>query len=503
MQNGTVLAALDLGSNSFRLEIGRLDHGQIERIDYLKETVRQGGELNSDGLLSQQGMQKGWDCLARFAERLDGIALNQIRAVATQTLREAKNKEEFLQKAQDILGFPVDVISGKEEARLIYSGVVHHLAQTEEKRLVVDIGGRSTEFILGQGFEPKVLESYPIGSVSWSSRYFPNGHFTQKAFDQATLAAKAVLEEIQVLYNPSHWQAAYGSSGAINAVAELLIANNRSTGQIQYADLTWIVDKCIKGESASKIKMEGLRDDRRTVIGGAISVLMAIFELLQIKTLQSAQGALRHGVLYDLLDRDYAGTDLRGNSIKKLAKRFSVDQQQSDRVLEVADYFLSQLSQQLETALQNKVHQELAWAVELHEIGFIVSHNDYHKHGAYLLDHVDAIGFSIDELHKIGLLVLGHKGKLKKMTESLAHQDFVKQLLALRLAVLICHGRQDHSVAEIKDFTIAILRSVTEPKICITASKKWALEFPQSAYLLHEEGLAWEKVGYQFLIEWQ
>ena len=207
--------------------------------------------------------------------------------------------------------------------------------------------------------------------------------------------------------------------------------------------------------------------------------------------------------MYDLLDRDYAGTDLRGNSIKKLAKRFSVDSQQSDRVLEVADYFLSQLSHKLAPALQSKVHQELAWAVELHEIGFIVSHNDYHKHGAYLLDHVDAIGFSMDELHRIGLLVLGHKGKLKKMSESLAHQDFVKQLLAMRLAVLICHGRQDHSVAEVKDFSIRILRSEIEPKICITASKNWALEFPQSAYLLQEEGQAWEKVGYQFLIEWQ
>lgn len=309
MQNRNLLAAIDLGSNSFRLEIGRLDHGQIERVDYLKETVRQGGELDQEGMLSLQGMQKGWECLARFAERLATIPSSQIRAVATQTLREAKNKDSFLQQAQKILGFPIDIISGKEEARLIYSGVVHQLPQSKERRLVIDIGGRSTEFILGEGFESKQLASYPLGSVSWSNQFFQKGQFTQKAFDQAVLAAKAVLEEIQVLFHGSLWDVAYGSSGTINAVAEILQINQRSNGVISLADLHWLIDKCVKAESVIQFKLDGLRDDRKPVLGGALSVLTAIVELLDIQALLPAEGALRHGVLYDLVDRDYAETD--------------------------------------------------------------------------------------------------------------------------------------------------------------------------------------------------
>ena len=213
MQNGTRLAAVDLGSNSFRLEIGHLDHGQIHRTEYLKETVRQGSGLDEERNLTPEAMQRGWDCLARFGERLAGFKKHHVRAVATQTLREARNRAEFLTEAERILGFPIDVVSGREEARLIYQGVAHSLPQSTERRLVVDIGGRSTELILGTGFEAQVMESYRVGSVAWSMRYFPDSQFTPSAFRMAEIAAKAVLDEALNAYRPSTWDVAYGASG--------------------------------------------------------------------------------------------------------------------------------------------------------------------------------------------------------------------------------------------------------------------------------------------------
>jgi exopolyphosphatase/guanosine-5'-triphosphate,3'-diphosphate pyrophosphatase len=220
MQNGTLLAAVDLGSNSFRLEIGRFDHGRIHRIEYLKETVRQGNGLDADRNLSVEAMQRGWDCLGRFGERLAGFKKDQVRAVATQTLREAVNREDFLKRGQKILGFPIDVIAGREEARLIYQGVVHLLPQSDERRLVIDIGGRSTEMVLGKGLDALKMESYGVGSVGWSMKYFPDGQFNARAFELAEIAAKAVLDESVTTYRSLAWDAAYGSSGTIGAVSK-------------------------------------------------------------------------------------------------------------------------------------------------------------------------------------------------------------------------------------------------------------------------------------------
>ncbi|MEO8121620.1 MAG: exopolyphosphatase, partial [Rhodoferax sp.] len=205
MQDGTRLAAVDLGSNSFRLEIGRIEHGQFYRTEYLKETVRQGNGLDDERNLTRNAMERGWDCLARFGERLAGCSSDEVRAVATQTLREARNRDEFLVQANAMLGFPIDIISGREEARLIYQGVAQALPQGNERRLVIDIGGRSTELILGQGFEPKQMESYRVGSIAWSTRYFPNNQFSRHAFQMAEIAAKAVLDEALNAYRRDAW----------------------------------------------------------------------------------------------------------------------------------------------------------------------------------------------------------------------------------------------------------------------------------------------------------
>ncbi|MCE2879377.1 MAG: Ppx/GppA family phosphatase, partial [Comamonadaceae bacterium] len=288
MQDGTRLAAVDLGSNSFRLEIGRLDHGLIRRTDYLKETVRQGGGLDEQRNLTPQAMQRGWDCLARFAERLAGFKRHQVRAVATQTLREARNREEFLTKARQILGFPIDVIPGREEARLIYLGVAHHLPYSDERRLVVDIGGRSTEIILGQQLQAHAMQSWRVGSVTWSMKYFPDGLLTPKAFERAQVAAKAVLEEALATFSRDQWDCAYGSSGTVNAVADALKASGWPDEAISQQALDWLLEMLLQAEHTDRIRIDGLKDDRRAVIGGGVSVLRALFSLLEITEMKPA-----------------------------------------------------------------------------------------------------------------------------------------------------------------------------------------------------------------------
>ena len=304
MQNGMRIAAVDLGSNSFRLEIGRVDDGRIHRIDYVKETVRQGNGLDAGGMLSAQAMQRGWECLARFRERLAGFEAQQVGAVATQTLREARNREAFLIPAQKILGFPIRVISGQEEARLIYQGVVRLLPESEQQRLVLDIGGRSTELVLGKGLEARVTSSFCIGSVAWSMRYFADGLFSAPAFEAAEIAAKRVFDEAVNTYPQTSWDVVYGSSGTISAVSEVLTAAGWPPGVVTREGLDWLLDRLIEAKSADRLQLAGMKEDRRAVIGGGLSVLRALLDLLGITQLAVAQGALRHGVAYELIKRN-------------------------------------------------------------------------------------------------------------------------------------------------------------------------------------------------------
>ena len=346
MQNGTRLAAVDLGSNSFRLEIVRLDHGQFERTEYLKESIRQGAGMDAERNLSAQAMQRGWDCLARFGERLAGFDRTQVRAVATQTLREARNRETFLRRANEILGFPIDVISGREEARLIYQGVAKLLPQSAERRLVVDIGGRSTEMIIGQGYTATTTESYRVGSVAWSTRYFPGGQFSKRAFQIAEIAAKAVLDEALDAYGPDRWDVAYGSAGTIGAVGDVLVAAGGQAGVLTLDNLDWITDKLLDAQSADRLRLPGLKEDRRSIIAGGISILRAIFDLLRIDKMHTAQGGLRHGLLSDMVGEAGKHFDVRTASVARLMGKFSVDTAHSARVETVATTLFAQLSQQ-------------------------------------------------------------------------------------------------------------------------------------------------------------
>ena len=493
MQTKNLFAAVDLGSNSYRLEIGRLENGHLRRVEYLKETVRQGNGLDAERNLTEEAMQRGLACLARFGERIAGFRPSQVRAVATQTLREARNRDDFLQQARKVLGFPIEVIAGREEARLIYLGVSHLLPASPERRLVIDIGGRSTELILGQGQQPQTLESYRVGSVAWSVRYFPDGHWTAGAFKTAEVAAKAVLDEALNLYPRSAWDRAYGSSGTVGAVADVLQAQGWPAGEITREGLDWLQERLIKAQRPEHLRLEGIREDRRPVIGGGLAVLRAVFDLLQIEQLTAAQGALRHGALFDLLDRDNPDTDVRHRMIDWLARHFDADTLQGERVARTAGHLLAQvMDTQAAPEMRERMQRKLQWAARVHEIGMLVSHSDYHKHGAYILENTDLQGFTVDELHRLGLLVLGHRGKLRKLDGELSEADFARQLLALRLAVILCHARRDPELT-----TLQLLHEPRTASYRLDLSADWAQRYPQSAHLLREEALAWQKTPWR------
>jgi exopolyphosphatase/guanosine-5'-triphosphate,3'-diphosphate pyrophosphatase len=495
MQTKSLFAAIDLGSNSFRLEIGQLESGHLRRVEYIKETVRQGNGLDAERKLSDEAMQRGWDCLARFAERIAGFKPSQVRAVATQTLREARNRDVFLAKAKSILGYPIEVIAGREEARLIYMGVSHLLPQSPERRLVIDIGGRSTELILGQNALASTLESYRVGSVAWSMKYFPDGIWTSSAFKAAEIAAKAVLDEAQILYPRQSWDTCYGASGTVGAVADVLTLAGWPEGLITRSGLDWLKDKLLKAQKPESLKLEGIKEDRRPVIGGGLAVLRAVFDLLQIDEMHAAQGALRHGALYDLLDRESLQDDVRTQMVSWLTQRFGSDLTQAERVSRTAQTLLSaMLGKSSEQAPRHL--RKLNWAAQLHEVGMRISHSDYHKHGAYILDNTDLPGFTIDELHRLSQLVLGHRGKLRKLDEPLQDPMFVQQLMALRMAVILCHARRDPDTSAF-ELNMDANRKMAKLKLSVA----WAEQWPQSAHLLREECIAWFKTGWELKVQ--
>lgn len=490
MQNGTRLAAVDLGSNSFRLEIGHYEFGHIQRVEYLKETVRQGNGLDEDRNLTQDAMERGWACLARFGERLAGFPRAHVRAVATQTLREARNRDDFLVRGSEVLGYPIDVVSGTEEARLIYQGVARLLPQSDERRLVVDIGGRSTELILGQQYTPDTVASFRVGSVAWSQRYFANGDFTASALRGAEIAAKAVHDEAVATFRPGAWDIAYGSSGTAGAVGDILAAAGGPPGIITREGLNWLRDRILRAQTAERLRLEGLKDERRAVIGGGISVLRAVFDLLDISEMHVAQGALRQGALYDLLDREQPGTDLRNTTVDGLMQRFGVDMEHAERVARTACMLFDQAA----PPGSERASRKLSWAARLHEIGCQISHSDSHRHGAYILDNTDAAGFAVPELHHLGVLVLGQRGKLRKLGVDLSDPIFVLQLQSLRLAIALCHARRD---PDITGFSL----QCAAHRFHVETRAGWSVAYPQSAHLLREEAQAWQKTPWELALD--
>jgi exopolyphosphatase/guanosine-5'-triphosphate,3'-diphosphate pyrophosphatase len=369
--------------------------------------------------------------------------------------------------------------------------VAHLLPESDDRRLVVDIGGRSTEMILGRHAQAEVMESYRVGSVAWSMRYFADGQFTTAAFERAEIAAQAVLDEALALYPRTHWDVAYGSSGTIGAVTDVLGASGFAQGEVTREGLDWLVAQLVQARSAERVRLPMLKDDRRPVIGGGVSVLRAVFSLLGIERMQAAQGALRHGVLYDMLDRADAATDVRSRTVQRLAAQFGTDALQAERVRKVAAHFLRQL-RPAAPGLE-KMERKLEWAARVHEIGSLISHSDSHKHGAYILDNADAPGFSQHELHRLSQLVLGHRGKLRKLEMDWDDPEFVQQLLCLRLAVILCHARREPNLRGLKLAALGRTFRLEVPAA-------WAESYPQSAHLLREETTAWQKTPWAFAL---
>ena len=498
----TLLAAVDLGSNSFRLEIGRYDNGQIHRVDYLKEAVRQGGDLDAERNLKPEAIERGLKCLARFNEAIKNFPKQNVRAVATQTLREAKNRDVFLKLAKKSLGFDVEVISGVEEARLIYQGVSRLLPQSNERRLVIDIGGRSTEFILGQHLSAETTDSLRVGSVTWSLKYFADGQFSEKNFARAEIAAESFLDAVADVYQNQYWDVAYGASGTVSAIAEILAGAGFAEDVVTRKGLVWLRTQLIKARTIEKLELIGLKEDRKAVIAGGLSVLTGVFDLLKIDTLHVAKGALRHGLLYDMLGQDdEAAKDLRNASINNLITRFGVNKTHATNVAKVALVFLNGL---LPTLLEaddgtydvRRLKQKLGWAALCHEVGSAISHSESQKHGAYIVDNTELMGFAQSELHRLSLLVLGHCGKLKKLEADFNDDSFIFQLISLRLAVIFCHSRH-----------MPVLKNIRFERagntFLLSLPSAWQQAFPQTSYLLEEEVLAWQKTNWSLVVSTQ
>jgi exopolyphosphatase/guanosine-5'-triphosphate,3'-diphosphate pyrophosphatase len=508
-----LLAAIDIGSNSFRLEIGSLQRGRYKRSAYLKQMVRLGAGLDAEGHLSEEAAQRGLECLRGMASRLAGFAPHRVRAVATQTLREARNRNAFLLRAQEALGHPIEIISGREEARLIYAGVVN-LQPKEMPRLVIDIGGRSTEVILGQGRHAKVAESFSIGCVSLSMRFFPDGEITAEGFRQAQVAAGAEIEESLQAFARRHWQEALGSSGTVGAVSQLLAASGITDGRITPEALRWCIEQLIAAGHTSKIDFPGLKPERRAVLPGGLAILYTLATHFDIDALQPAKGALRQGVIVDLHGRLLAAAssrigDLRDKTVADLQRRFAVDQVQARRVRQVAMALYAQVQPRASASSR----MELGWACDLHEIGFSVSHHDHHRHSAYLVTHLDAAGFSQNQQRRVADLVLAQRGGLRKVQATLSDADAMWQVLCIRLAVIKCHARRRVNARVLK---LQLLDPKPRPAAKVDKSTKgdeglrlgstlaqvqllvgqtWATSHPRTAYLLKEEASAWTRTS--------
>ena len=489
-QEAGVLAAIDIGSNSFRLEIGRVASGRYRRVEYLKETVRLGAGLDDQSRLTEAAFERGLATLAAFAERLQGFDPMRIRAVATQTLREARNRDEFLRAAQRVLGHPIEVISGREEARLIYSGV-SFLQPSDESRLVVDIGGRSTELILGQGRAPKAAESFAVGSVSLSMRYFGDGRLSSQAFRAAQIAAGAEFEEAMTEFAPALWTQALGSSGTAGAVSQVLRESGITDGCITVSGLAGLIERCIDAGHLDRLEVPGLREDRRAVIPGGLAILYTLFTHFGIEQMRPAKGALRQGVIIDLHERLLAqrsgarGQDARDITVAALQARFGVDVAQARRVRDTA----LQLQDVAFPQADPQARRELAWACDLHELGLAVSHHDYHRHSAYLMSHLDAPGFSQSQQRRIGQLVLAQRGGLRKVEEALAEPLFAWQALCLRLAVIRCHAREAEPAPAYR------LTRLNGRGALLGWESPDASPNPRTLHLLQEEVQAWVRQG--------
>ena len=447
------VAAVDLGSNSFHMIVAHLEEtGTLSIIDKLREPVRLGGGLGSNGKLSREACDRALACLEQFGQRIRNLPQGDVRIVGTNTLRVASNAAEFAQEAQQLLGHPIEIVSGREEARLIYLGVAHGRATREGRRLVVDIGGGSTELIIGEGMDSMLRESMYTGCVSASKQYFDNGRITAKRMNRAIINAELKFYPVAGDFRAGKgkWEEAVGCSGTIKAIRNIAQAEGWCDTGITLESLYQMRSKMIKQGHVDKLSMEALKDDRAAVLPGGLAVLIAVFETLGIEQMRVSEQALREGLLYDLVGR-IQHKDTREATVQSLLNRWNLDTPHIENIMRTAMSLFEQVEVDWNLIGENKLI--LKWAAQMHEIGLQISHGAYHKRGAYILTHADLPGFSRTEQSLLATMVLNHRQKLSISSfETLvkrAQKPGLRLCILLRLAVLLHRGRTDEQVSNI------------------------------------------------------
>lgn len=446
-------AAVDLGSNSFHMVVAReMEGGHLQYVDRLRDPVRLASGLDADGTIKSETREQILACLARFGQRLATLPRRNVRVVGTNALRNAYNAGEFLAIAEQTLGHPIDVISGLEEARLIHQGVTHDLGAALGKHLVVDIGGGSTELIVGQNMTPLYLESLAMGCVTHTEAFFSHGKISAKNFDKAITAAKLELRPVKRIFVEMGWDVSIGSSGTIRSIQKILATQEGSADElITHDGLKKLLARVCVFSHAKDLDLTGLRKERTELFPGGLAVLIAVFESLEIRNMTVSEFALREGILFDLLGRRH-NDDIRDRTIDAMQTRYAADRTQASRVEQIAVSLLQQTGDSwgLERA---QFEPLLRWAARVHEIGLAVAHAQYNRHGAYLLEFSDMPGFSRQDQKRLALLVRGHRKKLNG--DALDGVSVGERLLLaracvlLRLAVLVNRSRNPRSTPNV------------------------------------------------------
>jgi exopolyphosphatase/guanosine-5'-triphosphate,3'-diphosphate pyrophosphatase len=442
LRDGELLAAVDLGSNSFHLVVARYEHGSLRLIDRLRDSVRMAMGLRANGSLDPQHRERALTSLARFGQRLRALPHDRVRAVATHTVRRLANPQAFLLPAETALGHPIEIVSGREEARLIYLGVSHDLAESTQRRLVVDIGGGSTEFIIGQGFDALETESIQVGCVASTLRFFGDGKFTPKRWKQAQTEIAVELQQFAEDYRARGWGEAIGSSGTAKAIGSVVQANGWSEQGISASSLARLRDAILEAGSVDTLRLAGLAEDRTPIIAGGVAILEAVFTMFGLEHMGVCETAMREGLLYDMVGRAMHG-DPRATSIAALASRYAVDRGQAARVHHAAIELFEQVADAWK--LGSVERDLLGWAADIHEIGLAIAHSLHHIHGAYIVAHSDLAGFSRQGQQALAAIIRSHRRKPDRETIDALPERLrqpVRRVTALlRLAALLERAR--------------------------------------------------------------
>ena len=486
------VAAVDLGSNSFHMLVCSLTDDKLQTIDRLKEMVRLASGLDKHKYLDEETQQRALNCLERFGQRIGQFPASSVQIVGTNTLRTASNAQQFIAKAEQALGHPIHVISGTEEARLIYQGVAHSLETNAKRRFVMDIGGGSTEYIIGTGKKSQRKESVPIGCVSMSQKFFKHGKITQKSFYQAILHAEQLLEPYQRDFHFTHWDEAIGASGTLRSINQILMENGWSNNGITLDGLQKLTRYLIKKKHLEQINLDGLDPERVDILPGGLAIIYATFMSLGLQQMTVSEGALREGLIVDLVGRIH-NHDIRSDTIKVLAKRYHTEKKHAHQIKETLSSLVSQLT--LPPAIEPDIAlQWLNWAADLHEIGHDIAHNQYQKHSAYIIENADLPGFSRQDQLLLGALVLSHRRKLSFKTFNNLPSPWDKTMvylsILLRLTVVLHRNRNE---ADLPPFECTL----TGQTLALKFPTDWLAQYPLTLADLNDEAKHLSNIGFQ------